>query len=184
MQDFLQFLFHLDAESGCTLGGRTCVLGYRFKYKHKCRWNTDKMHSKIIGIGLHIRRTHMCALVCGFSASFPVSPPHPTSSGTNCKKYTYFPLRNIHIHWPKRSWRKPTADAPGERLFPPWAIVGREEGRRVPRTPLLALLLLLQELSSWPNNGQRKVGLGSHPLRSPPLMKFFFGWFLNFCFSI
>ena len=27
MQDFLPFLFHLDTESGCTLGGRTCVLG-------------------------------------------------------------------------------------------------------------------------------------------------------------
>ena len=87
---FCLSFFHLDARSSFTLGGWTCAHQCAFYTnidEHITKRQKDKNANMNPRLKLHIKRTHMCPSVSGFSASFPLSRSH---LGRSCLKFYFF----------------------------------------------------------------------------------------------
>ena len=132
MQEFLPFLFHLDAGSGCTLGGRTCVL--------RCAVSLHRSHSPLPIIWDAKNIFHPWAAVVGSVGPAPSnSSPGPTM----------VILCFCASFWPVSSWKKPTFDAPGKNSSPPEQLLG---GRQTPRNSLLGRTMADQKLDWVPTH--------------------------------
>ena len=84
---FCLFLFNLDARLGFTLGEWTCAhqcAFYTNTDEHITKRQKDKNANMNPRLKLHIKRTHMCPSVSGFSASFPLSRHR---LGRSCLKF-------------------------------------------------------------------------------------------------